>query len=325
MSRFGVDAGDRNWYHRQRLFRIGTDKKHDTRCLVVEKKTTSGSLIVGILQGILIGAGAVLPGVSGGVLAVLFGVYKPLMRLLAHPLKEWKNSLIQLWPILLGVVVGYIGIAKVLAEVLTRYESQALALFVGMTIGIMPSLFREAGEKGRDSKSWISMGVVFAVALTVLIVCRVMQVTIVPNFLWNMFGGFCLVLSMIAPGMSSSVLLLPLKAVSSEGVQFTLYTHVTDAIGNLNFSVLLPIGVGALLTLVLLTRAIDWLLNTHYSVTFHGIIGIVIAATIFTVPTEMFTAGVGSYVLHLVFVVLGAVATLLLDKFNQKVEKPEVE
>lgn len=291
----------------------------------MEKKTTSGSLIVGILQGILIGAGAVLPGVSGGVLAVLFGVYKPLMRLLAHPLKEWKNSLIQLWPILLGVVIGYIGIAKVLAEVLTRYESQALALFVGMTIGILPSLFREAGEKGRDSKSWISMGVVFAVALTVLIVCRVMQVTIVPNFLWNMFGGFCLVLSMIAPGMSSSVLLLPLRAVNSEGVQFTLYTHVTDAIGNLDFAVLLPIGVGALLTLVLLTRAIDWLLNTHYSVTFHGIIGIVIAATIFTVPAAAFVAGVGSCLAHLLFVVLGAVATLLLDKFNQKVEKPEVE
>lgn len=295
------------------------------RCSALEKKTTSGSLIVGILQGILIGAGAVLPGVSGGVLAVLFGVYKPLMRLLAHPLKEWKNSLTQLWPILLGVVVGYIGIAKVLAEVLTRYESQALALFVGMTIGILPSLFREAGEKGRDSKSWISMGIVFAVALTVLIVCRVMQVTIVPNFLWNMFGGFCLVLSMIAPGMSSSVLLLPLRAVNSEGVQFTLYTHVTDAIGNLDFAVLLPIGVGALLTLVLLTRAIDWLLNSHYSVTFHGIIGIVIAATIFTVPAAAFTAGVGSCLAHLLFVVLGAVATLLLDKFNQKVEKPEVE
>lgn len=291
----------------------------------MEKKTTSGSLIVGILQGILIGAGAVLPGVSGGVLAVLFGVYKPLMRLLAHPLKEWKNSLIQLWPILLGVVVGYIGIAKVLAEVLTRYETQALALFVGMTIGIMPSLFREAGEKGRDSKSWISMGVVFAVALTVLIACNVMKVTIAPNFLWNMFGGFCLVLSMIAPGMSSSVLLLPLKSVNSAGEVINLYTHVTDAIGNLNFTALLPIGVGALLTLVLLTRAIDWLLNTHYSVTFHGIIGIVIAATIFTVPAAAFTAGVGSCVLHLVFVVLGAVATLLLDKFNQKVEKPEVE
>ena len=48
--------------------------------------------IVKMIQGALIGAGGVLPGVSGGVLAVLFGVYKPLMRLLAHPIKELKNS-----------------------------------------------------------------------------------------------------------------------------------------------------------------------------------------------------------------------------------------
>lgn len=277
------------------------------------------------LCGALIGAGAILPGVSGGVLAVLFGVYKPLMKLLAHPFKEWKNSLKLLWPILVGVVIGYIGIAKLLAKVLTTYETQALALFVGMTIGILPSLFREAGEKGRDKKSWTSMGVVFLVALAVLIACRVMQVTIVPNLFWNMFGGFCLVLSMIAPGMSSSVLLLPLKAVGSDGVTITLYTHVTDAIGNLNFAVLVPIGIGALLTLVLLTRAVDWLLNNHYSVAFHGIIGLVIAATIFTVPAGAFTASVGSCLVHLLFVVLGAIATLLLDKFNQKVEKPEVE
>lgn len=283
------------------------------------------TMLVKIIQGALIGAGAVLPGVSGGVLAVLFGVYKPLMRLLAHPLKEWKNCLVQLWPILVGVVIGYIGIAKVLAEVLVRYETQALALFVGMTIGIMPSLFREAGEKGRDRRSWISMAAVFAVALAVLIACRVMQVSIVPNFLWNMYGGFSLVLSMIAPGMSASVLMLPLQATNAAGETFTLYAHITGAIGNLDFAVLLPIGVGAVLTLVLLTKAIDWLLNNHYAVTFHGIIGIVIAATIFTVPVAAFTAGVGSCLLHLVFVVLGAIATLALDKFNQKVEKPEVE
>ena len=283
------------------------------------------NLVLKMIQGALIGAGAVLPGVSGGVLAVLFGVYKPLMRFFAHPIKEWKNCLMQLWPILVGVVIGYIGIAKLLAEVLVRYESQALALFVGMTIGIMPSLFREAGEKGRDRNSWISMAVVFVLALTLLIVCRVLQITIVPNFLWNMFGGFALVLSMIAPGMSSSVLLLPLMAKNAAGDTFTFYEHITGAIGNLDFAVLLPIGIGALLTLVLLTKAINWLLDNHYAVTFHGIIGIVIAATIFTVPVAAFTAGVGSCLIHLLFVVIGAMITLALDKFNQSVEKPEVE
>ena len=126
------------------------------------------SWLVKIIQGALIGAGGVLPGVSGGVLAVLFGVYKPLMRLLAHPMKAFKQTAKEMWPILVGFVVGYIGIAKVLEEVLKAYETQALAVFVGMAIGIMPSLFREAGEKGRDQKSWVSMAIVFAVALTVI-------------------------------------------------------------------------------------------------------------------------------------------------------------
>lgn len=290
-----------------------------------KKMMNPGQMLMKIIQGALIGAGAVLPGVSGGVLAVLFGVYKPLMRFFAHPFREWKNCLMQLWPILVGVVVGYIGIAKLLAEVLVRYESQALALFVGLTIGIMPSLFREAGEKGRNQKSFISLIAAFAAALTVLIVARVMKITIVPNFFWNMFGGFALVLSMIAPGMSSSVLMLPLMATNEAGDVFTFYEHITGAIGNLDFAVLLPIGVGAVLTVVLLTKAIDWLLNTHYSVTFHGIIGIVIAATIFTIPFAAFTAGFGSILLHLLFVVIGTIATLLLDKFNQKVEKPAIE
>ena len=201
--------------------------------------------IVKMIQGALIGAGGVLPGVSGGVLAVLFGVYKPLMRLLAHPIKELKRSAIELWPIIVGFLIGYIGIAKVLEEVLKAYETQALAVFVGMAIGIMPSLFREAGEKGRNKQSWISLAVVFVVAFAILGGARIMELTIVPNFFWNAFGGACLALSIIAPGMSASVLMLPLQMKAADGSISTFYEHITGAIGNLNVAVLLTVGVGA--------------------------------------------------------------------------------
>ena len=83
--------------------------------------------IVKMIQGALIGAGAVLPGVSGGVLAVLFGLYKPLMRFLAHPIKNLKSSLQELWPILLGYVIGYVGIAKVLGADKKKREQEEKA------------------------------------------------------------------------------------------------------------------------------------------------------------------------------------------------------
>ena len=283
------------------------------------------SILVKIIQGALIGAGGVLPGVSGGVLAVLFGVYKPLMKLLAHPIRELKNTIRELWPILVGFVIGYVGIAKVLEEVLKAYETQSLAVFVGMAIGIMPSLFREAGEKGRNKASWVSLAAVFVVAFAILGGARILELLIVPNFFWNAFGGACLALSIIAPGMSASVLMLPLQMTAADGSVATFYEHITGAIGNLNVAVLGPVAVGALLTFVLLTRAVDWMMNNRYNVMFHGIIGLVIAATIFTIPFAAFSASVSSCLIHILFVVLGCVATLLLDQFNSKVEKPDVE
>ncbi len=288
------------------------------------------NLIVKIIQGALIGGGGVLPGVSGGVLAVLFGLYKPLMRFLAHPIRNFKSSLIELWPILLGYAIGYVGIAKVLGVVLEAYESQSLAVFVGMAIGIMPSLFREAGEKGRTKASWASLAVLFAGAFTLLYVCKyVWHFSIVPNFGWNMFGGVCLALSIIAPGLSGSTLMLPLSAVNAEGRTVTFYTHITDTIGNIvtkpDFVALIAILAGGVLAVVLLSKGVDWLLTNRYSVCFHGIIGIVIASTVLTIPFGAFTASVSSCLIHLVFVVLGCVCTLLLDKFNAKVEKPPVD
>ncbi len=287
-------------------------------------------IIIKIIQGALIGGGGVLPGVSGGVLAVLFGVYKPLMRLLAHPIKHLKSSLIELWPILIGYAIGYVGIAKVLGSVLEAYESQSLAVFVGMAIGIMPSLFREAGEKGRTRASYISLVAAFAAAFSLLYVCKfVWQFTIVPNFGWNMLGGVFLAMSIIAPGLSGSTLMLPLSATNAAGATVTFYTHITDTIGNVvtnpDFAALGGIALGGVLAVVVLGKGVDWLLNNKYSVSFHGIIGIVIASTILTVPFAAFTASLESCLIHLGFAVIGCICTLVLDKFNAKVEKPPVE
>jgi putative membrane protein len=76
---------------------------------------------------------------------------------------------------------------------------------------------------------------------------------------------------------------------------------------------------------VTLSKGIDWLMNNHYSVTFHGIIGLVTASTVLTIPFGAFTASVPSCLIHIAFVLAGCICTLLLDKFNSKVEKPPVE
>lgn len=266
-------------------------------------------LILQIFQGALIGLGAVLPGISGGVLCVVFGIYKPVMELLSHPFQNFKTHVPKLIPVIIGAAVGFLGIANLLAYFLEKYPDTSVCLFVGLIGGMLPSLFREAGEQGRTKGSFVSMGIAMVIIFALLGWLNVASVVITPNFVWYIFCGFCLALSVIAPGMSFSTLLMPLG----------LYTPFVDGIGHLDFSILVPAGIGAVVTVVCLAKAVNSLFEHHYNLAFHAIVGIVIAATVMIIPFGSFASSAGQFAVNLFYLVLGVVVALILDYFNQKV------
>ena len=266
-------------------------------------------LILRLLQGMLIGVGAVLPGISGGVLCVVFGIYKPVMELLGSPFKRFKTHVPKLLPVIVGGAIGFLGVAKILAFFLEKYPEPSVCLFIGLITGMLPSLFREAGEQGRPKGCWIALVVAFAIILALLISLNLFSVTITPNFGWYIFCGFCLALSVIAPGMSFSTLLMPLG----------LYTPFVDGLGNLEMGIIVPAGIGAVVTVICLARAVDALFDHYYPYAFHAIIGIVIAATIMIIPVDSFTVSVGSAVTNIICIVVGIVAALALAAFNSKI------
>lgn len=271
-------------------------------------KTTPLQFLFRIVQGALIGLGAVLPGISGGVLSVIFGIYKPIMELLSNPLKNFKTHLPKLIPVFIGGVIGFLGIANILSFFLEQYPDPSVCLFVGLIGGMLPSLFREAGEQGRTKGSWISLAVCMCVIFGLLIGLRVTSIEIAPNFFWYLFCGFCLALSIIAPGMSFSTLLMPLG----------LYTPFVDGIGHFDMDVLIPACIGAAVTIIVLAKAVNALFDNYYSIAFHGIIGIVIAATVMIIPVESFFSA-GSAIVNVICIAVGILCALALDKFNSRV------
>ncbi|MBQ8041499.1 MAG: DUF368 domain-containing protein, partial [Lachnospiraceae bacterium] len=82
--------------------------------------------MVKLLQGALIGLGAVLPGISGGVLCVVFGIYKTIMEFLADPFRKFKTHVPKLIPIGIGGVIGFLGVANILSFLLDRYPAQSV-------------------------------------------------------------------------------------------------------------------------------------------------------------------------------------------------------
>jgi putative membrane protein len=109
--------------------------------------------------------------------------------------------------------------------------------------------------------------------------------------------------------MSFSTLLMPLG----------LYQPFVDGIGNLDFSVLIPGGIGVLLTIILLSNIVNTLFKNHFSVSFHAIIGIVIMATVMIIPFGSFTVSPANFIVNIVCIVVGIVVATILDKFNTKI------
>lgn len=276
-----------------------------------DRRTGGGAPLRAMLrlgQGSLIGLGAVLPGVSGGVLCVVFGVYRPIMELLSHPFSAVKKYYKMLIPLVAGGALGFVVISKLLGFLLDRYPDMSVCLFVGLIAGMLPSLFREAGKNGRSAGSFVSLGACFCITLALLITLRAVHANIRPSFAWYLFCGFCIAISVIAPGMSFSTLLMPLG----------LYTPLVTGIGSLKFPVIIPAGAGALLTVVVLSKAVTRLMDRHYSLVFHGIIGIVIAATAVIIPFSSFASGIKSCAANIICLAVGTAAALLLDKFNSR-------
>ena len=269
-----------------------------------------------VLQGALIGLGAVLPGISGGVLSVVFGVYRPIMELLSDPVHKWRTHLPELFPYMIGSAAGFLGVANLLSYVLETYPEPSVCVFVGLIVGMLPSLWREAGEQGRNVGNVILSCVTLVAMLSLLFWLQNSQNTVEPGFFSFLFCGFAFALSVIAPGMSFSTILMPLG----------LYTPFVEGIGHVRPEVLLPGVAGCVVTFICLAKLVNRLFERQYAVMFHGIFGIVGAATVMTVPWGSFATSADAASRNLFCMAAGIVAAILLDFMNEKLASfPENE
>ena len=260
------------------------------------------------LQGALIGLGAVLPGISGGVLSVVFGVYRPIMELLADPLHKWRTHLPGLFPYMIGAAAGFLGVANLLSYILKTYPDPSVCVFVGLICGMLPSLWREAGAQGRNGRNVAASVITFFIVGVLLFLLQNSRTTVEPGIAGYLFCGFAFALSVIAPGMSFSTLLMPLG----------LYTPFVDGIGHLYPEVMLPGILGCVVTFLCLVKLVNRLFERHYAVMFHVIFGIIGAATVMTVPRDSFITSSEAASRNLFCVAAGIVAALFLELINEK-------
>lgn len=267
-----------------------------------------GSFPFAMLKGALIGVGAILPGISGGVLCVVLGIYRPLMELMAHPLRELKKNFLYFLPIVLGLALGVLGISKLLQWVLAEFETAAVWLFVGLIVGTLPSLWKEAGKNGRRQSDLGVGGITFVLMLIFLLLVKgAGAVSLRPTvWLWALCGVLW-GLGIIAPGLSPSSLFFYLGVMEA----------MMAGISGLDMGVILPMGAGLILCVLTLSRAVGWLLDHRFAAAMHAVLGLTLASTVVILPLGG-PFSLSGALTYLVCFAAGVAIALWMDKMNQK-------
>ena len=109
-------------------------------------------MILNIFKGILIGAGAILPGISSGVICVIMGIYEKLLDSVLNFFKDIKNNVKYLFPIVFGGIIGIILFSNLLNYFFYQFPIQTKSIFIGLIIGTIPELIKEVNKKEKYNR-----------------------------------------------------------------------------------------------------------------------------------------------------------------------------
>lgn len=233
------------------------------------------SWIARVLKGMIIALGFILPGVSGGVLAAILGIYERMIRFLAHIKENFIENVLYFTPVAIGMVLGIAAFSYPVNLLLDNYKVIVLWGFAGAIIGTIPSLIKESvKESDRDRADTVTFWLSFILSGIFLYSLNGMVGTLPANFLSFVLAGVLIALGILIPGLSPSNLLLILG----------LYTPMLTGFKRLDlFGTFLPIGIGGALALILFSKAMDYILKHYHSRVYHFIIGIVLSSTLLIV------------------------------------------
>ena len=234
--------------------------------------------LIRMLQGAVAGAGAIVPGVSGGVICVMFGIYQPLLELFSHPWKTIKQKYNYFLPIFLGVASGFFLLARFVRWLFQTSAIVALALFVGLITGTLPSLFKNATKTGSNPKNWTVFSISLVLIYSVFLFFQ-SNIGVInnPGGWWFFVSGVIWGFSLVIPGLSSSSILLFLG----------MYEHLAAGVAALDPAAILPLMAGIGLTISFAARIVSFLFKKYSAAMNFFLLGIVVAATLLIVPTNL--------------------------------------
>ncbi len=248
------------------------------------------AIIMDIIKGIFIGIANIIPGVSGGTMAVSLGVYDKIIAAVSNLLKNWKASVRTLLPLLIGCALGIVGFTYAIEYLLSQHTFVTCMAFVGLIFGGLPMLFhalKREMERAHRKPSLLAFAIFFCVAVFLPMLnpgedaLRTFSIT--PVELISLFlVGVIASATMVIPGVSGSLVMMILGYYY--GIINTIKTFL-EALRHFDLGgmfsagcLLVPFGIGVLLGIFLIAKLITFLFERYGVTTYCAILGLIIAS-----------------------------------------------
>lgn len=251
-----------------------------------------------VIKGFIMGIANIIPGVSGGTLAIILGIYEEFIGAISHFFSNFKENIKFLIPLGIGMILSIITMSSVIDYSYKNFPIPTTLFFVGLVIGGIPLLYGKVKDNKEEKKNpinYLIMSLTFALVIFMAFADKVFG-GLGEVVLSNLgFGGYVLLFlvgmiaaaTMVIPGVSGSLVLMllgyyyPIIALIKEIVSFNnLFA---------NMIVAGVFGVGVLVGIVLVSKLIEFLFQKYEINTYYGVLGFIFASII-AIPITSFTS-----------------------------------
>ncbi|MBQ6282727.1 MAG: DUF368 domain-containing protein [Bacilli bacterium] len=236
-----------------------------------------------MIAGLLIGIGAIMPGVSGGVIAVILGVYDKIIFSLNDFKKDKKKNFMFLFKISIGVLFGIIISSNILVYFFNKYFVEMSYLFIGLILGTIPMFINDYNKKCSNKFNYYLLVIVMLLSIFFSYYIKNNLVSTSNNILLLFISGFLFSVGKIIPGISSSVLL---NLIGKYNMFLMVLSNPVEYIINNTFEFII-IFIGFIVGTIITFKLISYLLKKYYSNTYSVILGFVIGSLITLYPNTI--------------------------------------
>lgn len=234
-----------------------------------------------VFRGMLMGVTDLIPGVSGGTVAFLLGIYDRLLESISGFFsRNWKKHIGFLLPLAIGICIALLLFSSLINYLLDEHFKETQFFFLGLIIGVVPFLMKQGNVRENFRKHHFVWMIIFAALLASLAFVKPAEnsdpiTTLTITIAIGLFlSGWLASMAMLLPGISGSFVLLVLG----------VYRTATNALASLNLPIILVIGAGVIVGFIVSSKGIRYILHRYPMMTYAAIIGLIIGSVAVIFP-----------------------------------------